>query len=240
MDESITLLPRCSSARRSRRIWSEAVESMPTRRAKSMQTKRGLRPSTSASISTDIRSEPPKKAKLLRLRARTESESFESSRRSFGGRTTEELPGITCQLSMAFMYWIANTKEAQMVPAAMPSMTPKVSKLVRNMVTAKVIHTSRNSARVILPRDCTSQSFMMSTPKRHMVPPMYEFGRNWRISSGRTKRRSSPTATTRPFSRLWTCRFALKIVCEKMYEPVPPPTSPLARLLIPIVTSSWL
>ena len=60
------------------------------------------------------------------------------------------------------------------------------------------------------------------------------------MEKGMRKRSSSAAMTTSPHARELVPVRKVKIVCEKMYEPVKPPVRPEMALERPTVTSSWL
>ena len=60
------------------------------------------------------------------------------------------------------------------------------------------------------------------------------------IEMGSTKRPSSTTMTTRPHTRELVPERKVKMVCEKMYEPVKPPERPESALEMPTLMSSRL
>eukprot|EP00964_Phaeocystis_antarctica_P152473 scaffold120351_cov57-Phaeocystis_antarctica.AAC.2 len=70
--------------------------------------------------------------------------------------------------------------------------------------------------------------------------PKKSLGTHETSEMGSTKRPSSTSTTTRPHTRELVPERKVKIVCEKMYEPVKPPVSPERALEMPTLMSSRL
>eukprot|EP00051_Salpingoeca_urceolata_P019364 m.281778 g.281778 ORF g.281778 m.281778 type:complete len:355 (+) comp19404_c0_seq20:1498-2562(+) len=81
---------------------------------------------------------------------------------------------------------------------------------------------------------------MRSRAMKISTAPKKNFGVTDRIDTGIMKNARQQTIITMPASRLRTPARIVNSVWEKMYEPVNPPVTPLHRLEIPTVCSSWL
>jgi hypothetical protein len=70
--------------------------------------------------------------------------------------------------------------------------------------------------------------------------PKKNFGTYARIETGSMNDRSPNVMRVSPVARLLPPDLMVKIVCEKMYEPVNPPERPERRLQSPTCTAVWV
>mmetsp|Transcript_35116 Transcript_35116/g.89136 ORF Transcript_35116/g.89136 Transcript_35116/m.89136 type:complete len:201 (+) Transcript_35116:282-884(+) len=125
---------------------------------------------------------------------------------------------------------------------SMATRTPHAMPISRSkaLISRKVHQMIAYSAGWTRARLCHSQSRIRSAAMKVSTAPKKSLGTHETIEMGSTKRPSSTTMTTRPHTRELVPERKVKMVCEKMYEPVKPPESPESALEMPTLMSSRL